>query len=194
MSIEHIFIEQKTCAIAIAASLCCMALVLFFSCADSEYSRYACHLSINNATMQNMTLGSAMTENSPGIFVRISREGTTQFKFESNQGTTTYGAITAIDQKAQWTIGIYNGVIVGFGAIDRKFMAYDNQCPNCYESSGLTRYALTMNTDATATCRYCQRVYDLNNGGILVKGDKGSGLIKYRAYTTGTFGVLQINN
>lgn len=191
---EQAFNKPKTCAIAIAASLCCMVLALLFSCADSEYSRYACHLSINNATMQNMTLGSAMTEDSPGIFVRISREGTTRFKFESNQGTTTYGAITAIDQKAQWTIGIYNGVIVGFGAIDRKFMAYDNQCPNCYESSGLTRYALTMNTDATATCRYCQRVYDLNNGGILVKGDKGRGLIKYRAYTTGAFGLLQINN
>ncbi len=194
MNIKNSFIERKFRAVAVAVTFCSAAVAFFCSCADSEYSKYACHLVINNATMQNMTLGSAMTENSPGVFVRISREGTTKFKFESNQGSTSYGSITAIDQKAQWTIGIYNGVIVGFGAIDGKFMAYDNQCPNCYESSGLTRYALTMNTDATATCRYCHRVYDLNNSGILVKGDKGRGLIKYRAYTTGTFGVLQINN
>lgn len=170
-------------------------VILFSACGESEYSRYVCHLVINNNTMMNMTLGSAMTENSPGVFCRISREGTTRFKFESNQSSTpTYGAIIAIDQKAQWTIGIYNGIIVGFGNLDHNFHAYDNQCRNCYESSGLTRYALTMNADGTATCKSCHRVYDLNNDGILVKGDKGSGLIRYRATTTGPLGVLSVNN
>lgn len=169
--------------------------ILLSACGESEYSRYVCHLVINNNTMMNMTLGSAMTENSPGVFCRISREGTTRFKFESNQSSTpTYGAIIAIDQKAQWTIGIYNGIIVGFGNLDHKFHAYDNQCRNCYESSGLTRYALTMNSDGTATCKSCHRVYDMNNDGILVKGDKGSGLIRYRATTTGPLGVLSVNN
>lgn len=164
------------------------------SCADSEYSNYPCHLVINNSTMQNMTLCSAMTQ-SAGVFCRISRDGTTRFKFESNHGgDTTYGAMTAIDQKAQWTIGVYNAVIVGFGSQDARLYAYDGQCRNCYESTGLTRYALTMNPDGTATCRSCHRVYDMNNGGILVKGDKGRGMIVYRGTTTGPLGVLTVNN
>lgn len=195
MSIKQTVFGRTTRAIAIAASTCCTAMALLLSCADSEYSNYACHLSINNSIMQNMTLASAMTAESPGIFVRISKDGTTKFKFESNQSSTpTYGAITAIDQKAQWTIGIYNAVIVGFSNLDQKFMCYDNQCPNCYESSGLTRYGMTMNTNGTITCRYCHRTYDMNNNGIITQGDGGKNLIRYRATTTGALGILQINN
>lgn len=171
------------------------AVMLLSACADSEYSNYPCHLVINNSTMQNMTLGSAMNAMSPGVFCRISRDGKTRFKFETNQNSEpSYGMLTAIDQKAQWTIGIYNAIIVGFGNQTGKFYAYDSQCRNCYESSGLTRYALTMNTDGTATCRYCHRVYDMNSGGILIKGDKGRGMIEYRGNTTGTFGILTVNN
>lgn len=175
--------------------LCSAIAFMFAGCADSEYSRYACHLVINNMRLNNMTLGSAMTQESPGVFCRISMEGTTRFKFESNQSSEpTYGSTNAIDQKANWTIGIYNGIIVGFGNLDGEFHAYDNQCPNCYEGSSLPRYPLTMNTDGTASCRSCHRSYNMNNGGVLVSGDRGKGLIRYRASTTGPLGVLSVNN
>lgn len=176
-------------------AVCFLATLSLFACADSEYSNYACHLVVNNLTLKNMMLGSAMTQESPGVFCRISMEGTTRLKFESNQSSEpSYSAALSIDQKANWSIGIYNAIIVGFGNLDGKFHAYDNQCPNCYESSGLPRYGLTMNTDGTATCKSCHRSYDMNNDGLLVKGDKGRGLIRYRAQTTGPFGVLSVNN
>ena len=63
------------------------AVMLLSACADSEYSNYPCHLVINNSTMQNMTLGSAMNAMSPGVFCRISRDGKTRFKFETNQNS-----------------------------------------------------------------------------------------------------------
>lgn len=172
-------------------------LTLFLSaCADSEYSKYRCYLMINNNNIKDITLASAMNIASPGIFCRISMEGTSRFKFESNQGgAPTYGTMTAIDQNSKWTIGIYNGIIVGYGNMDNKFHAYDNQCKNCYESSGLTRYALTLNTNGTATCRSCHRVYDLNNDGNLISGDKGDGLIRYRTNNNPVpYGVLAVNN
>ena len=111
------------------------AVMLLSACADSEYSNYPCHLVINNSTMQNMTLGSAMNAMSPGVFCRISRDGKTRFKFETNQNSEpSYGMLTAIDQKAQWTIGIYNAIIVGFGNQTGKFYAYDR--PECRRSAG----------------------------------------------------------
>lgn len=178
-----------------AALLCGCSALMLGACADSEYSRYACHLVINNQTMQNMTLGSAMNSMSTGVFCRISREGTTRFKFETNQGgDPTYSTLTAIDQKAQWTIGIYNAVIVGFGSGTGRFYAYDSQCRNCYEGSGMPRYTLEITPDGLATCRSCHRQYDMNNGGVLAKGDRGKGMIVYRASTTGPLGVLSVNN
>lgn len=179
----------------INTALLSVAVLGLAACADSEYSNYACHLVINNQNLKNSMLGSAMTQESPGIFCRISMEGTTRFRFESNQSSEpSYSPMSAVDQKANWAIGIYNAVIVGFGSLDGKFHAYDNQCPNCYESSGLPRYSLTMNTNGTATCKSCHRSYDMNNDGNLISGDKGKGLIRYRATTTGPLGVLSVNN
>lgn len=176
-------------------SIALMLTLLFSACADSEFSRYRCYLMINNNILKDITLASAMNAAAPGIFCRISMEGTARFKFESNQGgTPTYSVMTSIDKNSKWMIGVYNGIIVGYGN-DQKFHAYDNQCKNCYESSGLTRYALTMNTDGTAVCKSCHRVYDLNNNGNITKGDKGDGLIRYRTNANPVpYGVLSVNN
>ena len=88
---------------------------------------------------------------------------------------------------------VYNGIIVGFSNLDGKFYAYDNQCRNCYESTSLPRYQLTLGVDGLATCKSCHRVYDMNSHGILVKGDKGKGMIRYKGNTTGAYGVLTVN-
>lgn len=163
-------------------------------CAEPEYSNYPCHLVMNNLNLKNPTLASAMTADSPGVFCRISKEGMARFKFESNQGgDPTYSPQNKIDNEANWTLGVYNGIIVGFSNLDGKFYAYDNQCRNCYESTSLPRYQLTLGVDGLATCKSCHRVYDMNSHGILVKGDKGKGMIRYKGNTTGAYGVLTVN-
>ena len=123
-------------------------------CAEPEYSNYPCHLVMNNLNLKNPTLASAMTADSPGVFCRISKEGMARFKFESNQGgDPTYSPQNRIDNEANWTLGVYNGIIVGFSNLDGKFYAYDNQCRNCYESTSLPRYQLTLGVDGLATCK-----------------------------------------
>lgn len=180
-------------SISVFAAAAAISLLALTGCADSQYSRYYCRLYLDNSRMQRHVLAEAMTQYS-NVFCRISNEGNSRFKFESNQGVTDDPfPLTEADRRANYSIGIYNAVIVGFGN-DGKFYAYDNQCKNCYEGSGLTRYALTMNTDGTATCKTCHRVYDMRIGGLLIKGDRGSNMIQYRAETTGPYGTLNIHN
>ena len=66
--------------------------------------------------------------------------------------------------------------------------------PNCYEESNLPRYPLTMLTTGKAKCNNCHREYDMNNGGIVSKGDNGRKLIRYKASTTGVQGILSVVN
>lgn len=180
--------------------LICSAIILAACTAENEYSNNRCYFVFENSTHMNVTLQSAMNSVSPGIFCRISetvRNGKTSFRFESNQGgAPTYSDATAVDLRRTRMLGLYNAIIVGFGNLSSPavFYAYDNQCPNCYADTGLMRYALTMNSNGTATCSTCRRSYDLNNGGVITQGDSGSHLIRYRASTTGPLGILSVNN
>ena len=55
-------------------------------------------------------------------------------------------------------------------------------------------FQLAINNEGKATCRRCARAYDLNNGGIVSKGEGGAKLFRYRATTTGPSGLLSVNN
>lgn len=177
-----------------------MLFALFTSCEDTEYefSSYPAFFIFENTASRSPALASAMNSMSPGIFCRITTSGANYFSFTSNQGLSDIVAKTAVDQNRTVVLGVYNetGIIVGYGNLNSPatFYAYDSQCPNCYESTGLPRYSLTMNTDGTAECGSCSRKYDMNNGGLVIEGDKGDKLIRYRATTTGPQGVLQVSN
>mgnify|MGYP007069850788 FL=1 len=170
------------------------------SCGDSEfeYSNHRAHFTYDNSIHLDATLASAMNPMSPGIFCRISRSSDSYFDFENNQNMSSRVAINAVEKQRICELGTYNasGIIIGYGTLDNPpiFYAYDAQCPNCYEESNMPRYQLTMSTDGKASCRNCQRQYDMNNGGIVVNGANGDKLIRYRASTTGPMGILNINN
>ena len=98
-------------------------------------------------------------------------------------------------------LGRRNGLIVGYGNADivnPVFYAYDAQCPACYSGTGLIDRTLSIGNDGQATCSNCNRSYDLNNGGIISSGsqdgDNSSRLVRYRATTTGAYGVLTVSN
>lgn len=193
--------EKKLMKNRITRLLAICGIMLLVACsAENEYSNISCYFIFDNSTHQDFTLQSAMNSVSPGIFCRISetvRSGKTSFKFESNQGgEPTYKDANAVDMRRSRALGLYNAVIVGFGNLSTPavFYAYDNQCPNCYNSTGLMRYAMTMNSNGTVSCKSCGRTYDLNNGGVITKGESGSHLIRYRASTTGPLGILSVTN
>ena len=102
-----------------------------------------------------------------------------------------------IDARRTLILGYNNGIIVGYGSLNVPpiFYAYDRECPNCFDPNALPVKSkpLSVSTNGLATCKVCKRQYDLNNDGFVSSGDNGKRLTRYRANTTGPFGVLSVN-
>ena len=173
---------------------------IIFSCGETqyEYSSRRSNLVFDNNIHKDPTLASAMTPYS-GVFVAITlkdKGGAQYFQFTSNQGQTTESIFNAIDQRRTILLGMNEGLIVGYTTWnDLTFYAYDRECPNCFNPDAIPvrSKALQMSSTGIATCSSCHRKYDMNSGGIIVEGDKGDKLVRYRAGTTGSFGVLNVN-
>ena len=73
-------------------------------------------------------------------------------------------------------------------------VAYDLVCPNCYTKEDIER-KLVFQDRLTMLCPRCNRSYSLRNGGIVVAGEAGIKLFKYRiqGYSRAS-DVLIINN
>ena len=177
-------------------------LLFLFSCSDSEfeYSNNRCYFVFDNAQHNDPTLTSALISSSPGTFCRIFIKGNKKYGFESNRGLKSETAMNSEDVMRTCILGVWDesGIIVGYGNLSFELYAYDAQCSNCYSESNMPRYTLSMSDIGHATCKTCKRVYDLNNGGIVIAQGKGNDkkLIRYRvSYTdTGTRRVLTVNN
>lgn len=180
--------------------------LLFLSCeAENEYSTWPCRFAYDNSVHQDATLASAMNVNVPGMFCLITesvRGGVKYLNFKSNHNTESSLAETEAEKRAEYILGLNNGIIVGFqnAVLDdfgnAKFVAYDVQCPNCvrqYNNTISPNYGVSMDDRGIATCKKCGRQYDLNNGGVLQNGQEGdTGLEKYAASTSGPFGLLSV--
>ncbi len=180
--------------------------LLLLSCeAENEYSTWPCRFAYDNGTHQDATLASAMNVNVPGMFCLITesvRGGVKYLHFKSNHNTESSLAETEAEKRAEYILGLNNGIIIGFqnAVLDdfgnAKFVAYDVQCPNCvrqYNNTISPNYGVSMDDKGIATCKKCGRHYDLNNGGVLQNGQEGdTGLEKYAASTSGPYGHLSV--
>lgn len=183
-----------------------VSLLLLFGCeTENEYSTWPCRFAYDNSVHQDATLATAMDVNVPGIFCQITesvRGGVKYLNFKNNHNATTSLAETEEEKRAEYILGLNNGIIVGFqNAIlddfgNARFVAYDVQCPNCvrqYNNTLSPNYGVSMSDNGIATCGKCGRRYDLNNGGILQNGQQGdTGLEKYAASTAGPFGHVSV--
>lgn len=173
--------------------------------ADEEYSTHACRFSYNNMIHNDATLASAMDDKSRGVFCLISentRGGVRYLLFENSAGMKSDPVVeTAEEVEAKFILGLNNGIIVGFQTLNSDgayggFVGYDVQCPNCVRRENNTlnpNYRVSMASTGIATCSKCGKKYDMNNGGIVLNGEKGdTGLEKYVANTTGPFGVVSV--
>ena len=180
--------------------------LLLLSCkADNEYSTWPCRFAYDNGIHQDATLASAMDVNVPGMFCLITESvqgGVKYLNFKSNYNDESSLPETEAEKRAEYILGLNNGIIVGFqnSQLDEfgraMFVAYDVQCPNCVRQSGNTsspNYGVTMDDKGLATCGKCGRRYNLNNGGIVQNGQEGdTGLEKYAAATSGPFGHVSV--
>ena len=191
----------------IIQSILFLVVVLLSSCGDSvnyEYSSHRNFFTFHNETHQNPILASAMNPLSPGVYciIRCSFvNGRHSFSFENNQGQKSDAPVwfNGIDLRLEsWKhVGMNNGLIVGYGNLDNPspFFAYDLQCPNCFDANVLPQRSceLKMSSDGIAACSSCRRKYNLNTGGNVVAGESGKKLTRYRASSTGPYGVLGVN-
>ena len=182
------------------------AASLLASCdADSEYSSWPCRFSYDNSLHLDATLGAALDVNSPGTFCAVSEQTQASVKwivFENNKQQTSRQPETREEMLAQYILGLNNGIIVGFQSGVRDyagnavFTAYDIQCPNCVRDEQNTispNYRVTMTDSGIATCKHCQRRYDLNFGGQLQNPQKNDkSLQKYVAMTSGSNGHVSV--
>ena len=183
-------------------TLLLLSLLLgIMACGDvqNEFTSMHCLVHFDNMAHSNAVLAGAMTPYS-GIYVRITltfKDGARCFLFENNQGQSSISKLNAKDEKPPQIVGQNDGLIVGFCMLETPavFYAFDAECPNCFnfDQMDFRSYRLQMSSSHIATCNACKRKYDLGNGGMIIEGENGKKLIRYRAATTGPYGVLSVN-
>ena len=177
-------------ALRLLCALCVAALPLACGDTQSEFSPVRISFVFDNSLHNNAVLAGAMTPHS-GLFCTVSQKLAptgVEFVFTGMDGKSEASRANAQDVRHAVILGQNNGLILGYGiTIDPAVLyAYDQQCPNC-------RGTLAITPAAKVACPVCHREYDLNNGGIVVKGDRGLKLTRYRASTTGSYGTLVVN-
>ena len=74
------------------------------------------------------------------------------------------------------------GLIVGRSSFqDGELYVFDRQCPNCWNANNYGNYLLSFSDAHNMVCNTCHRTYGLLNGGVVVSGDSGEKLFRYRA-------------
>ena len=188
------------------AMLLPLACALLSSCGkvENEFSDRRAYFIFDNQVQNNAVLASAMSPHS-NVFVTVSMQtrysgqnSYVEFNFVAGgDGAQQASKATAVDQNRGVVLGINNGLILGYGLLSDPpvFYAYDLQCPNCYSSTAVPRrsYPLTLQANGFATCANCRRKYNLSTGGNVAEGAQGNKLIRYRASTTGPYGLLVVN-
>lgn len=185
--------------LAFILSLAAMLLTVGCGSSESEYSTVRCYLVLDNANHLDATLASAMNASAPGVFCKVSTTfsgGVNYYTFANNQGQQSQSIFDAEDSRRSLVIGLNNAVIVGYGSLSQPatFYAFDAECPNCFDPDALPvkTKPLQMTTSGMAVCNSCHRQYSLNNGGVISSGDGGHKLTRYRATSTGPYGVLSV--
>ncbi|MBR4921333.1 MAG: hypothetical protein IKZ62_08465 [Prevotella sp.] len=180
--------------------------IFLLSCgAEQEYSSWPCRFIYDNSIHLDATLSTAMNYSSRGVFCKIttsSTGGVKYYNFVNNDGLSSQQRETALEKEGHYRLGLNEGIIVGFQTLNTEggnggFAAYDLQCPNCVRKENNTanpNYPVKMDSKGLATCTKCGKQYDLNNGGLILNGEKGDvGLERYRrASATGPQGTLSV--
>jgi len=180
--------------------------MLTISCGETEheFSNYHCYFVFDNGIHNNSVAAGAMTPYS-NIFVVVKKKEQmvgnstlTHFLFtEAGGGKTQASKANGVDMKRTIRIGQNNGIIIGYGNMSDPpvFYAYDLECPNCFNPDvfPLKSKPLQLASGGIADCNVCKRRYNLNAGGLVISGERGKPLTRYRAQTTGPYGTLTVN-
>ena len=123
-----------------------------------------------------------------GQFITIKRKYNKSYEVTDANGNKITTNLTELELRTPYFYGL-GGLIIGTPSMcDGNIWVYDWACPACETA----QYRLEISNDATglATCPNCSNVYDLNSGGIPIKG-KSRTLWRYNYFTNGTTIVIR---
>ena len=151
-----------------------------------EYSELPCRFINTNPYLWH--------ENGPyGKFTEVNfQEDTGELRFYDGDSELFYPIVDGYD----YLLGQNNCLIIGatnlylnvngFPELDNevvfhRLFIYDGICPNCIDNK--SKMQIDFNESITK-CTQCNRWYDLNNHGVIIKGNEGKRLIRYPAKRT----------
>ena len=161
--------------------------LLLVACNDESDHLYSSYRAFFRYTYVETTPPLLTATRNPGMWCAINFPNG-NYHFLLNDGRTSYThRPTAADNYGRPEC--IAGFIVGTPNIpdfNGQFpvMAFDLVCPECYTESSIQR-SLAIDAQGRATCSRCGRTYDLNNSGIVVGGDQGRRLFRYRVAASG---------
>ena len=158
---------------------------LFLSSCTESYQEYCTFYPVTFTC--DITYAPFNTVNSMGQFltIRMKSNHTSYTVTNVSTGHATEIPLTEMEART-FSFGL-GGLILGqpyFGDGGSPIYAYDLACPHCDRAS--TR--VDIDAKGYATCPSCGAVYDLNNGGIVIKGS-GRPLYRYRITQSSIFSI-----
>jgi hypothetical protein len=173
--------------------------LFLFSCTTNDFEfekKYQCYFTFDCGMHLGTGLQSCLNSMSPGLFCMVWQETKQSVRHINiqlyNQKTEDVAITTALETMRSCTLGASNGLIIGCSNLNNgELYAFDRQCPNCIEL-GFYKALQWENNGLWLKCPKCERVYDLNNHGFVVKGESGNKLMRYRASFNGT--ILMVGN
>lgn len=177
-----------------------LAIGIVFSCekADNRFSNHYARFTYSPVNAKP-NLYRACT--SLGEFCSITYPPGVNYviKSPSTPSAVDYIPRTALHGYTGFVLGIGGGLIVGLPSIpemlaqESQVTCYDLCCSNCYQNYHVLKQ-LEIQVGGVAVCYSCARSYDLNNQGIVTKGDAGRSLFRYYVhYYSPTF-TLTVDN
>ena len=175
------------------------AVILMAACGADDYEfekNYQCYFTFDCGMHQGTALQSCVNPMSSGLFCMVwqdTKQGVRHINLQLyNQKTEDVPITTAIEARQSCVLGARNGLVIGCSTLNNgELYAFDRQCPNCIKA-GTNKALQWENNGLWLKCPKCERVYDLNNNGFVVKGESGDKLMRYRATYNGT--MLLITN
>lgn len=172
-----------------------LATLLTVACADDVQDYYAHERAFFRFTPVTAAMPLYTAVNSAGEWCKVTF-APGLYTFTSAHGLTATYPATALEAYGQPEY--VAGFVVGTPSVPGvnglyEVAAFDLVCPACYEQNMVQR-SLAFTGHELLTCPRCQRVYDLQNGGLQREGEPGPKMYRYHVtYSSATQSLLIIN-
>lgn len=158
--------------------------LLFVSCGGEEQIShdYLCRFTLDKQLHLTSKIITAVNSQGYFVWIEMSRQGQVmhvKVHPADGSGDEDIALTTAEENYISYELGAYNGIILGCRRFDGP-VAYDRQCPNCLQNTGLFVAPLTWSSKfMEVKCTRCGRTYSLDTGDCLQEGKR---LMQYAVF------------